>query len=438
MIDGLVTINDEPAAGITVGTSTDSVVTAENGRFTLSLPREARDRILRVRAPAGVHFLQPSFEAGATDTEPIVFEGYTEAAIYGTVRAHGLPVAGADVRATGMGLHSTVTAADGTYRIEHLPPSDIDQGYTVEASHQVLGYYIGVPTERYTLRGVDLLVDLNGAFATGADVTGSVTVDGAGLANVIVTATGAWTVADTSAASGVYQLPRIPAGSYDIAITGYDAEDVAFAETSQAVTVATDGTYGVDFIGTRILPNAPPVAATTEPVTGATFDEGTDVTFAGTGTDPDDGVLTGAALRWSSTLDGAIGAGTSITVADLAPGTHDITLTATDEQGSSGSASISITVQSTGTGPGTITGIVSINGNPLDDASVSLTGPVSGFRATNATGRYTFAELPPGTYTVTLTSAPPSATFPVLAQTVTVAAGQTVTVNFAGTFGGDP
>jgi hypothetical protein len=74
------------------------------------------------------------------------------------------------------------------------------------------------------------------------------------------------------------------------------------------------------------------------------FVEGATITFSGSGTDPEDGDLTGSALVWTSSLDGQIGTGTSFTWDDLSTGTHTITLTATDSNGGSGTASVTIRV----------------------------------------------------------------------------------------------
>ena len=61
-------------------------------------------------------------------------------------------------------------------------------------------------------------------------------------------------------------------------------------------------------------------------------------TLEGTATDAEDGALTGAALRWSSSIAGALGTGSPLTVPGLAAGSHDLQLTARDSSGAESAA----------------------------------------------------------------------------------------------------
>lgn len=92
--------------------------------------------------------------------------------------------------------------------------------------------------------------------------------------------------------------------------------------------------------------NTNPVADITGPVTSGatTVVQGSNVNFTGTGTDAEDGTLTGSALAWSSSIDGALGTGTSITVSTLSLGVHTITLTVTDSASATGTDTITVTV----------------------------------------------------------------------------------------------
>jgi hypothetical protein len=101
-------------------------------------------------------------------------------------------------------------------------------------------------------------------------------------------------------------------------------------------------------VSITVQPNQAPSASISSPPDDTTFGQGAPVDFEGTGDDPDEGSLTGASLEWSSDLDGALGTGASLTVADLSVGEHVVTLTASDPQGATGTDSVSLTVESNG------------------------------------------------------------------------------------------
>jgi glucose/arabinose dehydrogenase len=90
--------------------------------------------------------------------------------------------------------------------------------------------------------------------------------------------------------------------------------------------------------------NRPPDATITSPAAPLTLAESTAVTFRGSATDAEDGVLDGAALDWTSSLDGDLGHGDSVVAPALSPGDHVITLTATDSRGAHGRATVALTV----------------------------------------------------------------------------------------------
>jgi len=89
--------------------------------------------------------------------------------------------------------------------------------------------------------------------------------------------------------------------------------------------------------------NQPPTAQITAPASGITVVEGAAVTITGTGTDPEDGTLSGNSLTWSSDIDGDLGSGNSINPV-LSTGTHTITLTVTDSDTATGTDTITIDV----------------------------------------------------------------------------------------------
>ena len=121
-------------------------------------------------------------------------------------------------------------------------------------------------------------------------------------------------------------------GVYNVKLTVTDGGGLTGTIT-KAITVPTP-TGG----------NQPPTATISAPATGTSVVQGSSVSFSGSGTDPEDGPLTGASLVWTSSRDGQIGTGTSFSTTLLSVGTHTITLTSTDSQGAQGTATISLTV----------------------------------------------------------------------------------------------
>lgn len=72
--------------------------------------------------------------------------------------------------------------------------------------------------------------------------------------------------------------------------------------------------------------------------------EGETISFAGTGTDAEDGTLPDSTLVWTSDQDDSIGTSTSFDRDDLSVNTHVITLTGTDSDGNSGHDHVTITI----------------------------------------------------------------------------------------------
>jgi hypothetical protein len=89
--------------------------------------------------------------------------------------------------------------------------------------------------------------------------------------------------------------------------------------------------------------NTAPTVSIGSPATGASFVQGTSISFSGTATDAQDGAMSGQ-LVWTSNLDGQIGTGSSFSNAGLRVGSHTVTATVTDSGGLGGSASVTFTI----------------------------------------------------------------------------------------------
>lgn len=80
-----------------------------------------------------------------------------------------------------------------------------------------------------------------------------------------------------------------------------------------------------------------------EPVSGAYLTATDTIVLSGSAYDVDDGDLHGTALQWTSSQQGALGSGNTLSVS-LQPGIHQITLSATDSDGNGVNTSTTITV----------------------------------------------------------------------------------------------
>jgi hypothetical protein len=90
-------------------------------------------------------------------------------------------------------------------------------------------------------------------------------------------------------------------------------------------------------------PNTAPTVTITAPADNSSFESGTSVAFTGTATDTEDGSLT-ASLVWTSSADGPLGSGGSVTTDTLSVGTHSITASVTDSGGLTASDQITLSV----------------------------------------------------------------------------------------------
>ncbi|MBC8088572.1 MAG: S8 family serine peptidase [Phycisphaerae bacterium] len=193
--------------------------------------------------------------------------------------------------------------------------------------------------------------DLRGSADLLLALPAAVPVNAAPVANFTVSCTvmvcsmnGTSSTDDNGVTSYAWSMP----GALVSVATGPTAIATFLAPGTKNITLTvTDGaglTNSKTTAVSLIAPNQAPSATITAPAAGASVVQGTAVTFAGTGSDPEDGTLSGVSLTWSSSINGAMGAGAAASVNTLSVGAHVITLTSRDAQGLTGTATVTLNV----------------------------------------------------------------------------------------------
>jgi len=134
------------------------------------------------------------------------------------------------------GAYSFTDVSTGAYTvsISNLPSdatfSSTSQGATISSAGQVV------------------TVNFDGDFVRTSAILGSVAAGGSGLEGVTVSIGGGNTT--TTDVNGQYAFTGLRAGDYTVSISGFDAVQYTFAETSKDVTVGTGESQSVPFQGT--------------------------------------------------------------------------------------------------------------------------------------------------------------------------------------------
>ena len=179
-------------------------------------------------------------------------------------------------------------------------------------------------------------------------------------------------------------------GSHDITASVSDS-DGASASASVSVTVVEP-------------PNEAPTVSISQPADATSVSEGTEITFTGSASDPEDGDLS-EEIAWSSDLDGDLGMGASIQ-AMLSVGTHTVTAAVSDSDGQVISTAVSIEVISSGAVPSNLVVVANEDSDDLTVidltaravvATIPLSGPPTGLGfALDSDGRFAFVSASGG------------------------------------------
>ncbi|HLJ45987.1 MAG TPA: BACON domain-containing carbohydrate-binding protein [Bryobacteraceae bacterium] len=159
----------------------------------------------------------------------------------------------------------------------------------------------------------------------------------------------------------------------------------------------TSGTFTVP----RKNPSAPNIIA---PKPNAFYQTATMVTLNASIYDVDDGLLDGAAVQWSSSLDGNLGTGALLYTTTLHQGTHTITVKGTDSDGNSVTGTVQITIA--GAPPTLNLTFAGLNNNPVSCVQATIAATPGSVPLASAQysfdGGTTFAGVPVGELPATI------------------------------------
>lgn len=276
--------------------------------------------------PPVAKILAPRDGASFTAGETIALEGQGTDPEDGALSGAALAWSSSRDGALGSGASLSVTLSVGAHTLSLTATDSFAQTGEARVSVVVNPDGLEAPT-------VTILAPRDGATLTGGE---AVSLSGEAVSAHGVTLTGealVWTSDQDGALGSGEAITADPlsAGPHRITLTATDA----------------DGAIGAASVGVRVLEasdNQPPVPTILSPADGASFPRGEVITFSGAATDPEDGPLSGSALSWSSSRDGALGQGASLSYAALSEGAHVITLTALDSEAALGQARVNLTI----------------------------------------------------------------------------------------------
>lgn len=283
---------------------------------------------------------------------------------------------------------------------------DVSDGTTNLFYPSTAGYDLA--TGWGSMNGANLMDDLAATGGSTFTISGTVTLNGAGLQGVTVTA---GTKSATTAANGAYTITGLSAGTYTVtpSLSGY-----TFSPTSASVTITNANISGKDFTATAV--------ADTYSISGT-------VTQNAVG-------LGGVTISVGSVSTTTLGNGT-YTLSGLAPGNYTITPSLNGFTFSPTSRPVTIVnanlsgqnfTATSGGSTFSISGTVTANGGGLSGVTVSAGGHSS---TTTGLGTYTISGLAAGTYTVTPTKTGYS--FSPSSTSATISSANLSAVNFTAT-----
>ena len=431
-IDGLVSVEGQGIDGISVTLSNGAVATTANGgMFRFDGVEAGAYTVTISNYPDDASFAQTSSAATiATDGETVTinFPGtwIRTSAIMGTVTVENEGLSGVTVTITGVSDSETLTDANGQYAFTGLRAGN----YTVEIS----GFdeddvaFSSVASTAALAVGESKVVPFEGTYLRTSAITGQVSVEGTGLADVTVSMQGRGEERTaTTNAAGQFTFSDLRSGDYSVGITNPNADQYGFDVTSKNVTVSHGETASVPFDGILLRTAAIMGTVTVEGV-GI---ENVTVSVQGEGAELE--TMTNAVGQFSFT--------------ELHAGDYSIGITGYDDDlygFDVTTATATVALQETATVPFTgimlrtagIAGTVTVEGHAIPGVTVTVTGGPKDeehTRTTNDAGYYMVDELHAGDYAVAISDFDANEyEFEATTRSISVGLRETATVAFQG------
>ncbi len=426
-IEGQVSIEGQGVDGVTVTLSDGkSATTAGGGSYRFAGVEGGTYTVTISGYPSDASFDATSASAVIATADQVVrlnFAGsyIRTASVLGAVTVEGAGQANVKVTLSGMSSATATTSADGAYAFTGLRAGT----YTVEISEFDAGSYGFSNTSQSATVGVGASASVNfdGTHIRTARVLGTVTVEGEGLGGVLVSLSGVSEATATTDDAGSYAFTNLQAGTYAVAISGFDASQYGFDAATLNATVGVGETANLNFMGTALR---------TAGITGM-------VTVEGEG-------LGGVTVNLSGTSEATATTDNTGSYAfdSLAAGSYVLAISAFDADSydfnvqaksatvaAGGTASVDFTGSHIRTAD--ISGKVMVEGEGLGGVVVSLSGASEATATTDDAGSYAFPDLRAGSYTVEIAFDASQYDFDVVTLNATVAVGGSATnLNFTG------
>ena len=438
---GMVTVEGKGLPGITVsitGRQEDQMVTDDNGQYTFTGLRAGNYTVEITGFDAtDVAFSATSsaVEVSAGESKVWSFDGtyVRESAIAGQVSVEGNGLSDVTVSLQGMGADDTEMTDDGgQFTFSNLRAGE----YQLAISGFDAREY-GFSTTSATVRlehGRTANVPFEGIMLRTAAIMGQISVEGEGLEDVTVSLSGEGeNQTAMTDESGHYTFSELPAGNFQVGISGYDTDDYSFETTSKNVALALGETATVPFEG---------ILLRTSGIAGR-------VSVGGAGLDSVTVTISGAEDRTATT--DATG---QYAVAGLASGDYTVTISGYDAleyafpDGDSEDVTLDMDqtriVNFAGASLRTAAVAVMVTADGDGVAGVTATlfkvtnlatqeGSIVDANATGADGGHTFEGLLAGAYLVQISGADAEIDFEATRMLVTAMTDMTSEANFPGT-----